>query len=115
MFQDMSKAFDKINITHLQDTCKRIGISTKGVQLITELHTNRQAKIITAHSLTSPVHILSRIEQGETYSPLLWKIYYDLILIYIYNKYNKHLLKITISPSLEIISNKSSSSLIIPL
>jgi len=110
----MSKAFDKINITCLQDTCKRISISKKGVQLITELYTNWQAKIITAHGLTSPVHILSGIEQGKTYSLLLWKIYYNLILIYIYNKYNKHLLKITSSSPLEIIFNKSSSSLIIP-
>ena len=67
----MSKAFDKINISCLQDTCKRIGIPIKGIQLITELHTNRQARIITAHGLTSPVHIKSGIEQGETYSPLL--------------------------------------------
>ena len=26
LFQDMSKAFDKININHLIDSCKRIGI-----------------------------------------------------------------------------------------
>jgi len=114
MFQDMSKAFDKINISRLQDTCKRIGIPIKGIQLITELHTNRQARIITAHGLTSPVHIKSGIEQGETYSPLLWKIYYDPILTYIHNKYKNHLLKITSSSPLEIVSNIPPSSITIP-
>jgi hypothetical protein len=114
MFQDMSKAFDKINISQLQDTCKRIGIPLQGIQLITELHTNRQARIITAHGLTSPVHIKSGIEQGETYSPLLWKIYYDPILSFIHNKYNNHLLKITFSSPLNIISNIPLSSITIP-
>jgi hypothetical protein len=114
MFQDMSKAFDKINISRLQDTCKRIGIPLQGIQLITELHTNRQARIITAHGLTSPVYIKSGIEQGETYSPLLWKIYYDPILSFIHNKYNNHLLKITFSSPLNIISNIPSSSITIP-
>ena len=71
LFQDMSKAFDKINISRLQDTCKRIGIPNSGINLITELHSSRQARIITAHGLTSPINIQSGIEQGETYSPLL--------------------------------------------
>ena len=71
LFQDMSKAFDRINIQRLQDACRRIGISSSGINLITELHTSRLASIITAHGLTPPVQIKSGIEQGETYSPLL--------------------------------------------
>ena len=67
----MSKAFNKINISRLQDTCKRIGIPDLGIQFITELHSNRQAKIITSYGLTSPVNIKSEIEQEETYFPLL--------------------------------------------
>ena len=84
---------------------QRIGIPFKGIQLITELHTDRQARIITAHGLTSPVHIKSGIEQGETYSPLLWKIYYDPILTYIHNKYNNHLLKITCFLTIQLLTN----------
>ena len=71
LFQDMSKAFDKININRLQEICKKIGIPEKGINFITELHTSRLAKIITSHGLTTPVNINSGIEQGETYSPLL--------------------------------------------
>ena len=114
LFQDMSKAFDKINIKRLQEACQRIGIPSSSINLITELHTSRLAKIITAHGLTPPVSIKSGIEQGETYSPLLWKIYYDPILTYISQKYNNNFLKISSSSPLDIISNLSPTSITIP-
>ena len=111
----MSKAFDRINISRLQDTCKRIGIPPQSVNFITELHTQRQAQIITAFGLTSPVHIRSGIEQGETYSPLLWKIYYDPILSFIYDKYQNTFLKIQTLLLLEAISQHQPKSITILL
>jgi hypothetical protein len=105
----MSKAFDKINITRLQDTCKRIGIPLTGINLITELHSHRLARVITAHSLTPQIPINSGIEQGKTYSPLLWKIYYDPILYFIQKKYKNHLLKILYQSPIDIIANTISS------
>jgi hypothetical protein len=114
LFQDMSKAFDKINITRLQDACKRIGIPTPGINLITELHTSRLARIITGHGLTQPVQVKSRIEQGETYSPLLWKIYYDPILSFINQKYKNQFLKISAQSPLDIISNTPVQTITIP-
>ena len=90
----MSKAFDKININRLADSCKRIGIPQTCINFITNFHQNRKACIITAYGLTEPINLLSGIEQGETYSPLLWKIYYDPILSYINNKYQNFFLKI---------------------
>ena len=110
----MSKAFDRINISRLQDTCKRIGIPPQSVNFITELHTQRQAQIITAFGLTSPVHIRSGIEQGETYSPLLWKIYYDPILSFIYDKYQNSFLKIQTQSPLETISQQQTIPITIP-
>jgi exonuclease III len=71
LFQDMSKAFDKINIKRLQDTCKRIGIPQLAINFITNLHSDRQARVITVNGLTNPITLHSGIEQGETYSPLL--------------------------------------------
>ena len=67
----MSKAFDKININRLQETCKKISIPEKGINFITELYTSYLVKIIISHSLTAPININSSIKQGETYSPLL--------------------------------------------
>jgi hypothetical protein len=114
LFQDMSKAFDKINITRLQNTCRIIGIPDTGINLITELHTSRLARVITAYGLTSPIQINSGIEQGETYSPLLWKIDYDPILSFINQKYQNHFLKISSQCPLDIISNTTSTSITIP-
>ena len=114
LFQDMSKAFDKINIKCLQEACQRIGIPNTCINLITELHTSRLARIITAYGLTSPVHIKSGIEQGETYSPLLWKIYYDPILTFISQKYKDHFLKISSTSPLDTISNSNPTLTTIP-
>ena len=111
----MSKAFDKINITRLQDACKRIGIPISNINLITELYTSRLAQVITSHGLTRPVQINSGIEQEETYSPLLWKIYYDLILFFINQKYKNQFLKISAQSPLDIISNTPAQSITIPL
>ena len=110
----MSKAFDRINIRCLQDACRRIGIPNSGINLITELHTSRAAKIITAYGLTSPVPIISGIEQGETYSPLLWKIYYDPILAFIAQKYNNQFLKISSPSPLDTIFNTIPTTITIP-
>ena len=110
----MSKAFDRINIKRLQDACRRIGIPDLEIKLITELHTSRLAKVITAHGLTPPIQIKSGIEQGETYSPLLWKIYYDPILTFISQKYNDFFLKISSSSPLDIISNTPPTTITIP-
>src|SRR5438876_8083396 len=110
----MSKAFDKINISRLQETCKKIGIPTKGINFITELHTSRLAKIITEHGLTASVQLNSGIEQEETYSPLLWKIYYDPILIFISQKYQNYLLKISTQSPIDFISNTTLIPITIP-
>src|SRR6185436_8260677 len=95
-------------------TCKRIEMPSTGINLITELHSYRFARVITAHGLTSQIPINSGIEQGETYSPLLWKIYYDPILYFIQEKYKNHLLKISCQSPIDIITNTTSSSITIP-
>ena len=112
----MSKAFDKINIKRLLDACKRIGIPQSGLNFIEFLHQDRKARAITAYGLTNPITLYSGIEQGETYSPLLWKIYYDPILSYINSKYNSKLLKISSQSPLEtIFSTTSTHTTILPL
>src|SRR6266487_3635844 len=112
----MSKAFDKININRLIDSCKRIGIPQEALNFIKFLHQDRKAKTITAYGLTDPISLYSGIEQGETFSPLLWKIYYDPILSYINDKHKSKFLKIKSNSPLDLIfSNKSQSITIPPL
>ena len=68
---DMFKAFDKININCLADSCKRIGMPQTSINFITNFHYDRKVCIITAYELTELINLLSGIEQGETYSFLL--------------------------------------------
>src|SRR4051812_17799648 len=87
-----------------------------GISFIPNLHQNHKAHIITAYGLTEPIDLLSGIEQGETYSPLLWKIYYDPILSYINNKYQNSFLKIqTASPIEQILHTIPPPIIISPL
>ena len=110
----MSKAFDKINLNRLIDACKRIGIPQNALNLIYNLYSNQKARIITAYGLTEPINLYSSIEQGETYSPLLWKIYYDPILTFINNKYQNSFLQIKSLSLIDQIFNKNLQPLTIP-
>ena len=67
----MSKAFDKININHLIDSCKRIGIPQEALNFIKFLYYNRKARTITAYRLTNSISLYSGIEQDKTFSSLL--------------------------------------------
>ena len=47
---------------------------------ITNIFTNRKNSIFTEVGKTDPYDILIEIDQGEVILPLLWCIYYDLLL-----------------------------------
>jgi len=65
----------------LRRAMKRIKIPDKAIGLILSLFENRSSKIITATGLTEPVEMVDGIEQGEVLSPLLWRIFYDPLLV----------------------------------
>ena len=48
LFQNMSKAFDKINLNYLIDACKWISIPQNVFNFIYNFYSNRKARIITA-------------------------------------------------------------------
>src|ERR1043165_8652096 len=77
MFQDLSKAYDKVDIQMLKLALKRLKLPDDFITVICNLFTNRKNSIITPNGLTSPYDVLIGIDQGEIISPLLWIIYYD--------------------------------------
>src|SRR5438552_7003511 len=81
--QDMSKAYDSINIQMLEKALLRIQIPNNIIQIIINLISNRTNQIITPHGLTNPYQVLGGIDQGDTLSPLLWRIYYDPLISHI--------------------------------
>ena len=87
LFQDMSKAYDRVNIFMLQKALQRLKIPDTFNSLITNLFTQRKNRVFTAVGTTSPYDVLIGIDQGEVISPLLWCIYYDPLLCKIESKH----------------------------
>src|ERR1043165_6196891 len=83
--QDMSTAYDRVNICMLQHAMNRIKLPPLFIHFITNLFTNRSNRVFTPFGLTDPYNILVGIDQGEVICPLLWYIYYDPLLSFIQN------------------------------
>ncbi|GES83878.1 ribonuclease H-like domain-containing protein [Rhizophagus clarus] len=75
--QDLSKAYDRINISLLKLSLKRLNIPDVVVNLLCNLFSNRYNQIILPNHLSREYNIFQGIDQGEVVSPLMWIIYYD--------------------------------------
>ena len=84
----MSKAFDSIHIPMLTKALERIRIPQPIINLLTYILTHRNNRIITTLGLTPSYAVEDEIDQGETISPLLWRIYYDPLITRIYTEHN---------------------------
>ncbi|CAB5369186.1 unnamed protein product [Rhizophagus irregularis] len=82
---DMSKAYDRINIPMLENAMRRIKLPEILIKILTGLFTNRTNQVFTPFGLTDSFDMLTGIDQGEIILPLLWIIYYDLLLAKIRN------------------------------
>ena len=80
LFQDTAKAYDTVSLEMLERAMKRIHIPPEMIQIINNLFHERQFKIITHIGLTNQITARDGINQGETISPLLWRIFYDPLL-----------------------------------
>jgi ribonuclease HI/endonuclease/exonuclease/phosphatase family metal-dependent hydrolase len=80
LLQDTAKAFDTVNLEMLEKALQRIKIPTNITHLIIALFKDRQFRTITEFGLTDVITAGDGIDQGETISPLLWRIFYDPLL-----------------------------------
>jgi hypothetical protein len=85
----MKKAYDSVAWQGLQLAMERINIPSKIISLFKHIHTNRKSFGLTAHGPTECFEIGDGIDQGETYAPLLWRIFYDTLLVAIANTCEK--------------------------
>ena len=77
LFQDMSKAYDRVNRNFLFKAMARLRIPEDFISLIKNSLQNRKNRIITALGNTDDYTMVNGIDQGEVISPLLWVIYYN--------------------------------------
>jgi hypothetical protein len=59
---------------------ERIRIPNIIIKILNQLTTTRSNRVITFHGLTDSFNPKMGIEQGDSLSPLLWRIYYDPLL-----------------------------------
>src|SRR3989337_579449 len=78
--QDLSKAYDRVDLKILKLALSRIKIPTPCIDLIINLFTNRRNAVFTADGLSDLYNVKIGIDQGEVISPLLWCIYFDPLL-----------------------------------
>ncbi|GBC53524.2 RNA-directed DNA polymerase from mobile element jockey-like [Rhizophagus irregularis DAOM 181602=DAOM 197198] len=78
--QDISKAFDSIDLNMLRLALLRLHLPSLLIKFIINLFTRRNNKIITCHGDTPGYRVRIGIDQGEIISPLLWVIYLDPLL-----------------------------------
>ena len=78
--QDMSKAYDRVNLFMLIRALERLRIPFNFIRFILKMFGNRFNQVFTSFGNTEPYKVVSGIDQGEVISPLLWCIYYDPLL-----------------------------------
>jgi hypothetical protein len=91
--QDMSKAYDSVNFTLFQHSLSRLALPSPIINILTNLLIDRQNEVITNFGLTPSYQVLNGIDQGETITPLLWRIYYDPLISYIHSSFPGYISK----------------------
>ncbi|CAB4443106.1 unnamed protein product [Rhizophagus irregularis] len=84
--QDISKAFDSVDLSMLRFALQRIRLPPSTVNFLTSLFTKRTNRVFTAHGVTPAYRVRIGIDQGEVISPLLWVIYIDPLLTILKNE-----------------------------
>ncbi|EXX62251.1 hypothetical protein RIR_jg22612.t1 [Rhizophagus irregularis DAOM 181602=DAOM 197198] len=77
MIQDLSKAYDRVEISLLQRALLRIGIPNNLITFILNLFTDRKNSVLFQDSIGDQYNVINGIDQGGSICPLLWVIYYD--------------------------------------
>jgi hypothetical protein len=75
--QDLSKAYDRVNVSLLRLALERFHFPFNIVNLLTDLFTERINNIIINNNISKFYTVEQGIDQEEIISPLLWIIYYD--------------------------------------
>jgi ribonuclease HI/endonuclease/exonuclease/phosphatase family metal-dependent hydrolase len=101
--QDMSKAYDSVNLELFTRALHRINMPYQLIQILTNLLTNRSNQVITNFGLTASYQVQDGIDQGETITPLFWRIFYDPLIHKISSTYSGYTMSTTWSKDISIL------------
>ena len=77
---DARKVFDTAPHGALHLILRHLSMSPEVIDLLLFLHTCARLRIVTAHGLTQPVHMLCGVRQGSPESPLLYSLLLEPLL-----------------------------------
>jgi hypothetical protein len=77
LLQDLSKAYDRVNLDLLRLALERISLPQQFINITMSLFKNHHNQIIFENHLSDRFDLTTGIIQGESICPLLWVIYYD--------------------------------------
>ena len=80
-FQDMRKAFDSVSMYALELSMRRIRLSESLITFIKQLYRDREIRVITDEGPTDFFIAGDGIDQGEVISLLMWRIFYNPLLV----------------------------------
>src|SRR5690242_8275331 len=80
----MSKVYDSVNFTLFKHSLSRLALPSSIINILSDLLTDHHNQVITNLGLTFSYPVYNGIDQGETITPLLWRIYYDPLISYIH-------------------------------
>ena len=81
----MSKAYNSVNFTLFKHALFHFSLPLSTINILSDLLTDRHNQVITNLGLTSSYSVHNGIDQDETITLLLWCIYYDPLISYIYS------------------------------
>ena len=80
-FEDKSKAFDTVPHHIMHRALQRLHLPPAFVELYCDsILADRSACVITEYGLTDPITMYRGVPQGAVESPLMWNIFYDVLL-----------------------------------
>ncbi|KAG9284331.1 hypothetical protein G9A89_007486 [Geosiphon pyriformis] len=76
----MQKAYNSVGWEHLRKSLVRIKMCDKFIQFFGSIHNDRVNRVMMNFGLTDGYRVHDSLDQGEVFSPLLWRIFYDPLL-----------------------------------
>ena len=78
---DIKRAYDSVPHQSLEASLQRLKLPQSYIDMIMDISVDRSVQVITKYGLTDSFQPACGIEQGEINAPLLWRIFYDPLLV----------------------------------
>ncbi|KAG9296257.1 hypothetical protein G9A89_014849 [Geosiphon pyriformis] len=80
VLQDMRKAYDSVGWHYLRASLRRVKMCERFIRFFGGIHEDRVNRVMTDFGLSGGYKVHDGLDQGEVFLPLLWRIFYDLLL-----------------------------------